>query len=243
MIIKTYKPIGITPLELQNIMREKFKIEKNIKMGFAGRLDPMARGEMIFLTGEDCKIQDTYCGKDKIYEFSIIYGFKTDTYDILGLLNDIIPVKEKTNLDTYKGNFNQPYPPFSSILVKGDLKKKQPLWFWAKQNKLDKVEIPKKNINIYEMEKISVENGNPRNNRELFELIVSRIYKLTQENRIKFRVDKIVKEWKNQLLKKPSEKVLVKTYRVKVSSGTYIRSLCDRMGGIAYDINRIRIIE
>ena len=31
-------------------------------------------------------------------------------------------------------------------------------------------------------------------------------------------------------------------YRAKVSSGTYIRSLCKRMGGIAYDINRIAIL-
>ena len=60
----------------------------------------MAHGEMIFkkLSGDDCKIQDTFCGKDKIYEFTIIYGFKTDTYDILGILKRYYnTVKEKTN--------------------------------------------------------------------------------------------------------------------------------------------------
>ena len=57
MIIKTYKPIGMTPLELQNIVREKFKNRKNIKMGFAGRLDPMAHGEMIFLLAKIVKFK------------------------------------------------------------------------------------------------------------------------------------------------------------------------------------------
>ena len=33
----------------------------------------------------------------------------------------------------------------------------------------------------------------------------------------------------------------IERYRAQVSSGTYIRSLCERMGGIAYDINRIEV--
>ena len=76
MPIKIYKPIGITPLQLI----KKYKRENNIKekISFAGRLDPMAHGEMVLLKGDECKKQDSFCGKDKIYEFEILYGFTTD---------------------------------------------------------------------------------------------------------------------------------------------------------------------
>ena len=66
MSIKIYKPVGMTPVELIR----KYKRENNIiqKVSFAGRLDPMARGEMILLIGDECKRQDSYCGRNKIYE-------------------------------------------------------------------------------------------------------------------------------------------------------------------------------
>ena len=49
-----------------------------------------------------------------------------------------------------------------------------------------------------------------------------------------------MKKWNIDL--KIKKKHRIETYRTKVSSGTYIRSLCERMGGIALDINRINII-
>ena len=45
---------------------------------------------MIILEGLECKEQGKYCGLDKIYEFEILYGFTTDTYDILKVLYKII---------------------------------------------------------------------------------------------------------------------------------------------------------
>ena len=42
-----YKPIGITPNELR--LRLIDNNELSIKSCFAGRLDPMARGKMIFI--------------------------------------------------------------------------------------------------------------------------------------------------------------------------------------------------
>ena len=42
---------------------------------------------MILLKGVECKSQNLYCGKDKIYEFNILYGFKT-SLDILGIAEE-----------------------------------------------------------------------------------------------------------------------------------------------------------
>ena len=83
MPIISYKNIGETPLDIVNKYRKP-----NCKYSFAGRLDPMARGQMIVLEGLECKNQDKYCGLDKIYEFEILFGFSTDTYDILGIVEN-----------------------------------------------------------------------------------------------------------------------------------------------------------
>jgi len=229
MPIHIYKPIGKTPLEVIEEYKKKNNI--NEKMSFAGRLDPMAHGEMILLKGEECKLQNLYCGKDKIYEFKILYGYKTDTLDILGLVEKNNLEKE-LKLNNLIGKFEILYPKYSSIYVK-----RKPLWWWAKNNKLDEIEIPKKNIEIYELCK---KNEETISNLELLKYITEKLSKLSKSNREKFRFSKIMKKWNIDL--KTKKKHRIETYRTKVSSGTYIRSLCERMGGIALDINRINII-
>ena len=46
----------------------------------------MANGLMILLINNECKQQDKYLKLNKTYEFDILFGFKTDTYDVLGKL-------------------------------------------------------------------------------------------------------------------------------------------------------------
>ena len=55
----------------------------------------MARGKMIVLKDDECKNQDYYCNLDKEYEFEILFNFKTDTYDILGLLEKITKIENQ----------------------------------------------------------------------------------------------------------------------------------------------------
>ena len=88
-----------------------------------------------FTKGDECKKQNLYCGKDKIYEFNIIYGFKSDSLDILGISEKIDEIK----LDYRKivGKYLQPYPIYSSKTLTIDGKTK-PLWWWNKNNKLEK---------------------------------------------------------------------------------------------------------
>lgn len=237
MPIITYKEIGETPLEIVN----KYRTEKN-KYAFAGRLDPMARGKMIVLEGIECKEQDKYCGLDKIYEFEILFGFSTDTYDILGIVQDYNFIEPKQfEINSYLGKYNQPYPPYSSIVIN-----KQPLWWWAKNNRLEEIEIPKKNINIYNLDclgDIEIES-----NLELFRQIKNKIYKLNSNNLKQFRANIIIEKWEKILLENPEFKPIIKKYRAKVSSGTYIRSLVNRigndlgLGALAFDIHRTEII-
>src|SRR3989344_2297636 len=85
MIFELYKKEGQTPLEAMEEFRKENLEYKDQKMTYAGRLDPMAEGVLLILTGDDCKEKQKYLGLNKEYEFEILWGFQTDTYDILGL--------------------------------------------------------------------------------------------------------------------------------------------------------------
>ena len=49
------------------------------------------------------------------------------------------------NIDRYLGKQKQKYPIYSSMVVK----KKKPLWLWAKENRLNEINIPSKEIEIF----------------------------------------------------------------------------------------------
>jgi tRNA U55 pseudouridine synthase TruB len=69
---------------LENFKEENPKY-KEIKFAYAGRLDPMAEGQLLILVGDTCKERDKYLNLDKEYEFEILLGLKSDTKDLLGL--------------------------------------------------------------------------------------------------------------------------------------------------------------
>ena len=244
MPIYLYKKIGKTPNEL--IDKYKLQNKDAKKVSFAGRLDPMAHGKMMLLVNEECKKQDLYLGQNKIYEFEILYGFNTDTYDVLGLLTEFIDPSsfgkkiDELNLQDYVTEFEQEYPPYSSIVVN-----KKPLWEWSKMGLINTINIPSKLVTIYNLEEID-NRYNTRNYDELYQTIYTMIYSLSYDNLTKFRVDSIIKLWKsffdNLILDKPP---IIKKYRAKVSSGTYIRSLSKQIGdtigcgALALNIKRI----
>ena len=229
MPIYLYKSIGQTPNELI----DKYKKE-NVhakKVSFAGRLDPMAHGTMALLVNEECKLHDTYISRDKTYEFEILFGFKTDTFDVLGKLlefndpNNFNSEIENINLENYTKIFNQEYPPYSSIVVN-----KKPLWEWSKLGLIDSIKIPCKKVQVYKFDEIE-NDSKIESYKDLRKIILNMINSLSEKNKPKFRVDSIIKLWDtffntNNITKKP----IIKKYRAKVSSGTYIRSISNQIG-------------
>jgi tRNA pseudouridine55 synthase len=84
-VLKLYKKVGETPLECLERFRKNHPKFKNQKMTYAGRLDPLAEGELLVLVGESCKNKEKYLKLDKEYLVDILFGFETDSYDLLGL--------------------------------------------------------------------------------------------------------------------------------------------------------------
>src|SRR3989344_4155540 len=79
------KVLGETPLQALERLRVEKDFPHDLAMTYAGRLDPMAEGKLLILTGEDCKRRERYDGLDKEYVFEIAFGIESDTGDILGI--------------------------------------------------------------------------------------------------------------------------------------------------------------
>lgn len=251
-VYKINKNIGETPLEaLERFRREMTaKDSENVDkwsavpMTYAGRLDPMAEGILLILTGEECKKKDKYLGLDKEYEVEILFGIETDSYDILGMptLNNKMNDEEdyfseisKIDLSKYVGKFTQEYPPYSSKTVNG-----KQLHELSRKDELPD-EMPTKEVEIYSIEELG---DSTISGEELLKRILNNIKKVNGD----FRQVKIINAWQ-KILDNNKQQFPIKKIRVKCSSGTYMRSLAHRMGkdlnngALALSINRTKILD
>ena len=233
-ILFLYKPIGKTPLEIIQSVNDK-------KKSYAGRLDPMAHGYLLVLTNIDCLKQNTFHNTKKIYIFQLLFGIETDTLDILGFVketNNLIIDNEniKKVIEKNVCSFDQEYPAYSSVRVNG-----KPLWYWAKNNMLDKINIPKKKVNVDSMEITNIKIINFRDLR----LKILNNLKLLGDRKNQFRESDIRKQWEKFNYENEYKVITVKSL---VSGGTYIRELCKKISkdlntvGLALDIYRDKII-
>jgi tRNA pseudouridine55 synthase len=247
------KKIGETPLECL----ERFRASKitagfvefsDTPMTYAGRLDPMASGKLLILTGEDCKRKQDYLGLDKEYEVEILFGIDTDTYDILGRISRVdaspSPIAERFGKATqkYVGTFRQAYPAYSSKTIDG-----KQLHTHAREGTLpDESEIPRRAVTIYSIEKMEERKifG-----AEIARTAIDRISKVTGD----FRQAEIIRDWSefgisDRALHARSLFSVIKI-RVVCGSGAYMRSLAKNIGtdigvgAIAFSINRTKIGE
>src|SRR5690349_10661953 len=95
-----YKPVGLTPLEMINKLQSQTPELVGKKICYAGRLDPLAHGVLLLLSGEETKQREKYLSLPKTYEFEVVFGMQTDTYDVLGYLKEteIKPLQVNVNL-------------------------------------------------------------------------------------------------------------------------------------------------
>ena len=219
-IVTIYKNLGETPLEALERFRVTRPELKDIPMTYAGRLDPLAEGDLIILIGDECKNKDAYLGLDKEYEVEVVLGISTDTHDALGLaeISRGLPSRVGLDVQKYVGKFSQPYPAYSSKTVNG-----VQLHELSRRNELPDV-MPKKNVEVYKVELLS------RNEISATEL-KSRILHNIDLVKGDFRQEEIKKRWEEVFRGLPSRVGLdAIRFRVKCSSGTYMRSLADRIG-------------
>lgn len=252
-VIQTYKPRGLTPLQLIQVFKKKHPGYQDKKIAYAGRLDPMARGVLLLLIEPETKKRHKYQNLDKEYIFEVLFGVKTDTYDLLGIIpNEIlrqaqddgvgsksIPTlstkKINNAINSFVGRQEHSFPPFSSKTVEG-----KPLFWWAREGKLGEIEVPRKEIEIYNIQLIRFYTLNMK---QLRDQVIKRL-SLVKGN---FRQKQILGSWKRFFQTTKQQKFQIAKIKIHCSSGTYVRLLAHKLGqklgpgAIVLDILRTRV--
>jgi tRNA pseudouridine55 synthase len=224
MIFNLYKKRGETPLErIQRFVIENPEF-KGEKMTYLGRLDPLAEGVLLVASGDDVKRKEEFLGLDKEYDFISIFGFATDTYDVLGKVVRVEKLKEISEGDLgkvamiYEGERDQKYPAYSSKML---ARRTSPHSASRSDPLLEAGEGKK--IIIY---KVQFHKLDELSNKELFGRLLMDISKVNGD----FRQHEILVLWKELLFKFPKNKIFMGHFSAHVSAGTYIRSLVNDMG-------------
>lgn len=235
-----YKPVGFTPLGLINHYKMLHPNRKGERMGYAGRLDPMADGVLLVLEGGANKSRQKYLKLDKKYDVDILMGVSTDSYDVLGIVENSTSEKAKRAdlqkiLNDRVGTFEQAYPPFSSKPLKG-----RPLFYWARKGELARGEIPTAERTIHSSELVKTYSLNSGKMREK---MYEKIGKVTGD----FRQKAVLSSWEAFFSKNQQTSYEIAKIRVSCSSGTYMRSLAHDVGNelgipsLAYSITRTAV--
>lgn len=238
-----YKKQGETPLERIKRFQEEFPQYKDIPMTYAGRLDPMAEGVLLVLSGEMTKKKDEYLSVDKEYEIMVLVGVSTDTGDILGIVEEVAQVLQvDDSLISEKalalvGTHEEPYPIFSSKPVNG-----KPLFEWARTAPLLANDIPQHTVVIDSIELLSKKYFTLN---ELRNEIKERIEKVDGD----FRQEAIVRKWESTIEEYSDNTMCMVELKIRCGSGAYMRVVAQKLarslgyGGLAYHIKRTRVGE
>lgn len=233
------KPIGKTPLDMVHLFKEQNSAYSDDTISYAGRLDPMAHGLLLLLIGDENKKREQYLPLPKTYEVEILFGFETDTYDMLGKVSKVSEVPKvpkveiQKELQSFVGKREQEYPPYSSKTVNG-----KPLFWWARNNKLEEIEIPKRDVEIFS---IAVLSDRGVTGKKLLQNIEERISLVFGD----FRQQEILRGWRSSINTRHVYSIV--KIEVHCASGTYMRSLAHDLGkrmgtaAIAYDIYRTKV--
>jgi tRNA pseudouridine55 synthase len=236
-LLNIYKPLYVTPLQVVDSLRVQFPEYKEAKIGYAGRLDPLAHGVLLLMVGEETKQREKHLDLPKTYEFEALLGLETDSYDVLGLLADstsqmdhgslratrYAPQAIKKFLNNKLGTHTQSYPPFSSKAVHG-----KPLHWWAKQNKLSEIPIPTREITIDTFDLLatgSISAGD----------LEKKIIKSVTSVQGHFRQKETLETWNNYFNSQSAisnQKFTTARFRITCSSGTYVRGLIHELGEV-----------
>jgi tRNA pseudouridine55 synthase len=226
-----YKNLGETPLECIERFKKDYPEYTDVSITYAGRLDPMAEGLVLALSGEAISEKQKYLDLPKTYRAQILWGLETDSLDILGLVSgesDIVPsesqVEEKIEYST--GVFSQEYPLYSSKNIS-----KRPISFG--QN-LEGGILPqwKPEVSSHEVELLSAHYISREEilGRALLETIISRINLVWGD----FRQQETKEEWGKIL--DPEKKYIIDTVDLLVSRGFYVRQF---ISDISHDFGTI----
>jgi tRNA pseudouridine(55) synthase len=221
-ILNIYKPLGMTTFQAIEKFKEINPEYKNVPIAYTGRLDPMAEGVLVLLANNKRYDAKDFQKKKKIYTAKILFGFSTDSYDLLGVVKkegnfDISKKELEDYFKKHKGKNKFSLPPYCAYKING-----KPMFYLAREGLLNDSDIPKKEMIIesyYIKKDFNIEKEYLRN--YIFQTI----------NKVKgdFRQKEIIKNWYNILNLSSSTRFKIFEVVFEVSGGTYIRSIVNNL--------------
>lgn len=219
MIIPVYQPLASSSHKLA----QKIGALYNTKATHTGTLDPMAEGVLVCLTGQDRFLKGTLNWK-KTYVVDIAVGFKTDSLDLLGVIEKKVKIeKNKLNLEneisTFVnksiGKYKQRIPVFSAKRLGGSSS------FDIAKKKLAKIPTSTEEITIHKAKYLTQKQVN---SKTFFETYIRTIENIEGD----FRQQEILEQW--QKIFATDTDIPIITMEFTVSKRTYIRSLVNDLG-------------
>lgn len=268
-VIAVYKEWGDTPLQTLDTLKKNYPVLENTPLSYAGRLDPLAEGLTLVLVGDANKDRESYLHLDKTYEVEVLFGVKTDTGDLFGvpvnLSNGNISDGDESSIKKFSKSFvgsadgsipwsiteviqsfigkqRFPYPVYSSKTVSG-----KPLFQWMNEGKISEIEIPRTDVEIYDIKVIDSVDMNHTPAKVSIGVIYQKVEKALEKVKGDFRYDLIKENWKKVLVSQAKEEFTVLKIECSCSSGTYMRVLAEEIGkkigmpALAYSIKRTKV--
>jgi len=234
-MIQMHKNVGETPLQaLKRLQKDKSELSGE-KLSYAGRLDPMAEGVMLVLVGDENKTYKKHLNYDKEYVATFLLGMNTDTGDALGMISrkssqELSDAEIKSSVDSFVEIESQVYPWFSSKTV-GGVK----LFDHYKNGNLS-IKRPEREVKIYDAEchKIYTQSVD-----EVNSYIKEKIALIEGD----FRQEEILKNWQEYFDENAGKEMKLVEVKLKVSTGTYIRTIAEEFGvpAILLKLNRTKV--
>ena len=201
----------------------------------------MAEGILIILEGEECRedIKQNFLSLDKVYEYEVLLGVSTDSYDLLGMVDavdtSVLDIDILTDVERMKNGVVLKYPPYSSKTIKGTS-----LFELSRLNKLEGETIPTRKMALYNNKLIS-------SDRITGSTIVKKALKNINLVMGDFRQKECIKGWEGFGDIYGDDMFHIYKLVSTCSTGTYVRSICKEIGDIhdsyalAYSIKRLQV--
>ncbi len=245
-----HKEVGETPLMALRAWKDTHPEYADIPLAYAGRLDPMAEGKLLILLGEECKHQDRYRDLDKEYEIEVLIDVGSDTGDALGIVTlspEETQIEEsmlRAALKKEEGVHMRAYPAYSSKTVNG-----KPLFLHALEGTVSQIQIPEHKEHIYALKHLGTELLSAPALQTRINSFLAKAPTTDEESKVlgaDFRIDAVRESW-DALFQNRSRSFAIIRLRVACGSGTYMRTLAERIGeslgarALALSIHRTRI--
>ncbi|MBX9794746.1 MAG: hypothetical protein K2Y02_10655, partial [Burkholderiaceae bacterium] len=227
------KKSGETPLAALAAWKAANPVYKDVPASYAGRLDPMARGKLLIVLGEECKKQVKYTGLDKEYEIEVLLDVGSDTGDALGIVaaspKDTRPDRRliEQAVRAEVGKHVRAYPAYSSKTVNG-----KPLFLHALEGTLETIEIPTHEEELFSVHVLGVAQFSKDELASRVEDFLALAPTSDEPSKVlgaDFRIKDVRASWEKVFVHSSRSYVVLKL-RISCGTGTYMRSLAGRIG-------------